>query len=120
TSLVRTWPSTIIRRAAAKSNIGGSENEVNGASVAASSGQRQGAVAGPERLLYSRDRSMDPEKACPGLDPGWIPVFGERSCSSKKRERCCALRARCCAGATWRSGYATVCKTVYPGSIPGV
>jgi hypothetical protein len=24
------------------------------------------------------------------------------------------------AGATWRSGYATVCKTVYPGSIPGV
>ena len=22
--------------------------------------------------------------------------------------------------ATWRSGYATVCKTVYPGSIPGV
>ena len=23
-------------------------------------------------------------------------------------------------GATWRSGYATVCKTVYPGSIPGV
>jgi hypothetical protein len=26
--------------------------------------------------------------------------------------------SRC--GATWRSGYATVCKTVYPGSIPGV
>ena len=25
-----------------------------------------------------------------------------------------------CAGATWRSGYAAVCKTVYPGSIPGV
>jgi hypothetical protein len=24
------------------------------------------------------------------------------------------------AEATWRSGYATVCKTVYPGSIPGV
>ena len=23
-------------------------------------------------------------------------------------------------GATWRSGDATVCKTVYPGSIPGV
>src|SRR6266516_6618158 len=22
--------------------------------------------------------------------------------------------------ATWRSGYAAVCKTVYPGSIPGV
>jgi hypothetical protein len=28
--------------------------------------------------------------------------------------RNCALKA------TWRSGYATVCKTVYPGSIPGV
>jgi hypothetical protein len=22
--------------------------------------------------------------------------------------------------ATWRSGYARVCKTLYPGSIPGV
>jgi hypothetical protein len=20
----------------------------------------------------------DPEKACPGLDPGWIPVFGKK------------------------------------------
>jgi hypothetical protein len=29
-------------------------------------------------------------------------------------------RHRRSAGATWRSGYATVCKTVYPGSIPGV
>jgi len=37
----------------------------------------------------------DPEKACPGLDPGWIPVFGkacpparpEGSCTSKRRER---------------------------------
>ena len=30
------------------------------------------------------------------------------------------IRHRRSAGATWRSGYATVCKTVYPGSIPGV
>src|SRR5262249_40399462 len=22
-------------------------------------------------------REHDPEKACPGLEPGWIPVFGE-------------------------------------------
>ena len=26
----------------------------------------------------------------------------------------------CARMATWRSGYAAVCKTVYPGSIPGV
>src|SRR5262249_10644800 len=30
---------------------------------------------------------MIPEKACPGLDPGWVPVFGKRSCSTKKLER---------------------------------
>src|SRR5262249_43458729 len=37
----------------------------------------------------------DPEKACPGLDPGWMPVFGkacprarpEGSCSNNKVER---------------------------------
>src|SRR5262249_13184901 len=29
----------------------------------------------------------DPEKACPGLDPGWVPVFGERSCSTNKLKR---------------------------------
>src|SRR3954449_1867269 len=33
--------------------------------------------------------------------------------------RLCSFTYRHC-GATWRSGYATVCKTVYPGSIPGV
>ena len=26
----------------------------------------------------------DPEKSLPGLDPGWEPVFGKRSCSNKK------------------------------------
>ena len=30
------------------------------------------------------------------------------------------LSRNCALKATWRSGYATVCKTVYPGSIPGV
>jgi hypothetical protein len=28
----------------------------------------------------------DSEKACPGLDPGWVPVFGEGSCFTKKLE----------------------------------
>jgi protein ImuA len=35
------------------------------------------AIASPEH---------DPENACPGLDPGWIPVFGKRSCSTKEIE----------------------------------
>ena len=34
-----------------------------------------------------------------------------------QRRNGCQLMLR---KATWRSGYATVCKTVYPGSIPGV
>jgi transcriptional regulator with XRE-family HTH domain len=34
-----------------------------------------------------RPREHDPEKACPGLDPGCAPVFGERSCSANARER---------------------------------
>jgi hypothetical protein len=29
----------------------------------------------------------DPEKACPGLGPGWKPVFRKGLCSSKKLER---------------------------------
>src|SRR5258705_13600702 len=33
---------------------------------------------------------------------------------------CYRVRPRDSSVATWRSGYATVCKTVYPGSIPGV
>src|SRR5262249_29310877 len=27
------------------------------------------------------------EKACPGLDPGWVPVFGKRFISTKRLER---------------------------------
>src|SRR5262249_30092406 len=34
----------------------------------------------------TRSLGHDPEKACPGLDPGWVPVFGKRSCSIKKLE----------------------------------
>src|SRR6478752_69686 len=29
----------------------------------------------------------DPEKACPGLDPGLAALFGQRSCSNKELER---------------------------------
>src|SRR5262245_32819123 len=29
----------------------------------------------------------DPEKACPGLDPGCLPVLGKRLCSRKKPEQ---------------------------------
>src|SRR5262249_37639968 len=29
----------------------------------------------------------DPENACPGLDPGRMPVLQKRSCSTKKSER---------------------------------
>jgi hypothetical protein len=29
---------------------------------------------------------MDPEKACPGLDPGWIPVFGKSSTKELERD----------------------------------
>jgi hypothetical protein len=44
----------------------------------------------------------------------------------RRRTRTMALRKtlkefmECGGTATWRSGYAAVCKTVYPGSIPGV
>ncbi len=29
----------------------------------------------------------DPDKACPGLDPGWAPLFGKRSSSNKEVEQ---------------------------------
>ncbi len=32
-------------------------------------------------------REHDPEKACPGLDPGWIPVFGKDHAQNKEVER---------------------------------
>src|SRR5262249_32633805 len=39
------------------------------------------------RIRQQRELEHDPEKACPGLDPGWVPVFGKRSCSTKRLER---------------------------------
>jgi len=52
------------------------------------------AVAGHERL-DGVGLEHDPEKACPALDAGWVPVFprdkreafARRSCSNKKIER---------------------------------
>jgi hypothetical protein len=37
-------------------------------------------------VLTAATRAMehDPEKACPALDAGWIPVFGKRSCSKNR------------------------------------
>src|SRR5882757_1361182 len=48
-----------------------------------------------EQRIYSSGREHDPEKACPALDAGWVPVFppdkreafARRSCSNKKIER---------------------------------
>jgi hypothetical protein len=33
------------------------------------------------------DLARDPEKACPGLDPGWKPVFGKDHAQNKNLER---------------------------------
>src|SRR5262249_33844414 len=44
----------------------------------------------PLRALRFRARHAlehDPEKACPGLDPGWVPVFGKNHAPPKKLER---------------------------------
>src|SRR5438105_15299217 len=30
----------------------------------------------------------DPEKACPGLDPGWLPVFGKDHAPARPRVGC--------------------------------
>jgi hypothetical protein len=35
-------------------------------------------------IFYLPPLEHDPEKARPGLDPGWKPVFGKRSCSKAK------------------------------------
>jgi len=36
----------------------------------------------------------DPEKACPGLDPGWVPVFGKDHAPAKNLERQSSKRKR--------------------------
>jgi hypothetical protein len=34
-------------------------------------------------LGHSLSSEHDPEKACPGLDPGWKPVFGQDHAQTK-------------------------------------
>src|SRR6266568_3205277 len=36
----------------------------------------------------ARKPEHDPEKACPGLDPGWTPVFGKDHAQPKTRAVC--------------------------------
>ena len=37
----------------------------------------RGVSRGEGRTWISERVEHDPEKACPGLDPGWVPVFGK-------------------------------------------
>jgi hypothetical protein len=40
--------------------------------------------SGKKQSKYSgRAPEHDPEKACPGLDPGWKPVFGKDHAQTK-------------------------------------
>src|SRR5262249_42676488 len=57
--------------------------------------------------------------ACPGGSLPRTPPFGGGG-TSCWRAPPTAWSSGGLTTATWRSGYATVCKTVYPGSIPGV
>src|ERR1043166_9281035 len=41
---------------------------------------------------------MNPEKACPGLDPGWVPVFGEDHAPAKTGRRIAPTRYRSAGG----------------------
>ena len=55
------------------------------------------------------------------MSPGCRTVVGTGAFLYRRGCRACWPRPRPVAlTATWRSGYAAVCKTVYPGSIPGV
>jgi hypothetical protein len=83
-----------------------------------------GALVPPEPA----PRRNRPEREAPGQirhAPRHSPrLRAVRPCDAGKHCLMCAvripIRASTARTATWRSGYATVCKTVYPGSIPGV
>src|SRR5262249_5314702 len=130
TSLVRTWPSTIMRRAAAKSVMLRIPRACERRLLAASGGKRQGT----EYASSARPR----ESGDPDLGSGFPLEFirresgggNERSFAvvGSLRQRLPAGSRSCIAGlakraangyshptsalrrATWRSGYATVCK----------
>ena len=114
TSAVRTCPSTIIRRAVAVSNMN-SVPMIRRALCAAGSGKTQGPAKRTLRLRQSRRGGV---KAQATILPVALPAGGrsfiERALRAPVATTPAPLKA------TWRSGYATVCKTVYPGSIPGV
>jgi hypothetical protein len=40
-------------------------------------------IGGPHHWLSVLLSEHDPEKACPGLDPGWKPVFGKDHAPTK-------------------------------------
>src|SRR5882762_2772158 len=53
-----------------------------------------GLIAGGRGESSRTDSVMDPsglkhvpQKACPGLDPGWVPVLRKRTCANKEREQ---------------------------------
>jgi hypothetical protein len=92
---VRTWPSTILRRAAAKSVIAVLDKVKEDAAFlrqAPVKGKPSESVVNPTSLLYRQGR-MRLGRLIPGRTP---------------------FRA------TWRSGYAADCKSVHAGSIPAV
>ena len=67
----------------------------------------------PSGGRFARGRVVPAANGCP---VGLAPLYSRhwRSAGEWLFPRSALRRA------TWRSGYATVCKTVYPGSIPGV
>ena len=78
-----------------------------------SANRRISPIVADQWTAFRRNEPEGPAKMA------WLPVttrsyIAEQACSGD------VVHLSAEAGATWRSGYATVCKTVYPGSIPGV
>ena len=69
-------------------------------------------------LLHSRPRNALPRNAGKrGRRPGHAKLVAGDAPPLPPHLLCCKQPAN---GATWRSGYAADCKSVHPGSIPGV
>src|SRR5580698_9359965 len=108
TSAVRTWQSTIMRRAATVSNM---RFDPGSASQRCAAGSVKTQVR--HRYFAAATGADQGTLTLPGLA---LPHWGRSSIEQVLRAAALPVLAM----ATWRSGYATVCKTVYPGSIPGV
>src|SRR5262249_38305747 len=103
TSAVRICPSTIRRRAAAASNM----REIPDCGIGLCDMPRQNASETRLRFKDLRQAPLAPLTA--------VPFIYTRKALPKE------IGAVTHAGtATWRSGYAAVCKTAYAGSIPAV